>query len=74
MIPALLVLGLVADTLRVTTASTAPVFDGRATAGEWGSPSCLIQRPGGVSSLARPVGGKCVPRCGNRGLDLLLGG
>ena len=51
MIPALLVLGLVADTLRVTTASTDPVFDGRATAGEWGSPSCLIQRPGGVVRL-----------------------
>ena len=51
MIPALLVLGLFADTLRVTTASTAPVFDGRATAGEWGTPSCLIQRPGGVVRL-----------------------
>jgi len=51
MITTLVVLSLLADTLRVSSAATAPVFDGRATAGEWGTPSCLIQRPGGMVRL-----------------------
>lgn len=51
MIPTLLVIGLLADTLRVKAAMTPPVFDGRATAAEWGTPSCLIQRPGGMVRL-----------------------
>ncbi|HEY7028305.1 MAG TPA: hypothetical protein VH438_11890 [Gemmatimonadales bacterium] len=51
MIPMLLALGFIADTLRVRTAARAPVFDGRATAEEWGTPSSLIQRPGGIVRL-----------------------
>jgi hypothetical protein len=51
MIATLLALGLLADTLRVSPAVSAPVFDGRATADEWGKPSCVIQRPGGTVRL-----------------------
>jgi hypothetical protein len=51
MFTSLLVLGMIADTLRARAAQAAPVFDGRATAAEWGTPSCLIQRPGGAVRL-----------------------
>jgi hypothetical protein len=35
------------DTIRVGTTQRTPVFDGRVTTAEWGTPSFVIQRPGG---------------------------
>ena len=39
------------DTLRVGVRQEAPVFDGRVTEAEWGEPSIVIRRPGGLVQL-----------------------
>ncbi len=44
-------LALVTDTLRITPALRAPVFDGRADSTEYGAPSVTIVRPAGTVQL-----------------------
>ncbi len=52
-------LALLGDTLRVTAAPRAPVFDGRADAAEYGAPSATIARPAGTVELwLRSYGGE----------------
>lgn len=47
----LLLLALTVDTVRITPARTAPVFDGKADVAEYGEPSAVINRPAGTVQL-----------------------
>ena len=47
----LLLLALASDTIRITPARSAPVFDGKADVAEYGEPTAVINRPAGAVQI-----------------------